>query len=235
MLEPNMRSGLAEFGIKPWPIGTLAEVKAAGFDPAKVASCSPDERGKVRGCPVWADCQFHLARNGGFKGEGPEYVRYRLNTGESVKEDFCSCFVYTQIMRRREIAGRVAIMQGMSGERIRILTDPSGEYVTRRWVEERPGDISPTARMKLEQKVLKCPKFVRPGETDLSSYAALLAERERLDMEKERQLEDAIYGADDDTLEMGATAEMPEAEGEPATAEPVEEEPAPMRTRRARA
>ena len=66
-MSPTLPSAgaLAQLGIQPTPVDTLAAVKRAGFDPSLVASCARPSQG-VRGCPMWKECPFHLKKYGGY-------------------------------------------------------------------------------------------------------------------------------------------------------------------------
>lgn len=190
------RSGLTVMGIMPKPIGTLDEITALGFDPDKVACCARSKQGEVRGCPVWNDCSFHLPKNGGFKGKGPHYVGYRLDAAEpgAVKEDFCSCYVFTQVLRPRAIAGDIGRLNGQVGERCRIVAQEGEEIVRRQGVPEKEGDISPFAKFKTKTEVVTVPAFPRPAEAGGIGYERLIADREAEDLQREHDMELALYG-----------------------------------------
>lgn len=122
------KSALAEFGITQWPIGSTEEVKNAGYDARRVASCCGGDEAKARGlrpCPVWETCQFHLKSMGGFKDNGPHYVGYRYidPSDGTATEDILTCHAWTMTMQGKADANAALRRKtgGRHGAVIRII------------------------------------------------------------------------------------------------------------------
>lgn len=93
------------------------------------------ERGGCHACPVYTNCLFHRADMGGFKGQGPHNIGYRLITdiseGESAKEDFMSCENFVNVLQDRMLTGDEERMRGRPGEFVSVVAQ-EGEIVRQR-------------------------------------------------------------------------------------------------------
>lgn len=77
-------------------------------------------------CDLRADCQFDRRRMGGFKGEGPKYIGYRIITDRTeqngAKEDTLSCFNFiTSGLMKRMHVGRQQRDDGRDGDLVKII------------------------------------------------------------------------------------------------------------------
>ena len=78
-------------------------------------------------CEVARQCQFHLKRNGGFKGPGQRArtVGYLLVTdaadGHKPKRDFMGCVDFVNTLLPRQRLGRARREEGKDGEMISII------------------------------------------------------------------------------------------------------------------
>lgn len=78
---------------------------------------------------------FDQPRYGGFKGDRPHYIGYRLITdaveNHSAKEDYCTCHNFVEVFRDRMITGMTQRLQGKDGELVKIIKQ-EGETIERR-------------------------------------------------------------------------------------------------------
>jgi len=77
-------------------------------------------------CPLNKDCAFDLRQRGGFKGEGPKYIGYRLITDSAEqtgsKEDTATCFGFIDSgLQKRMTTGRNLRDDGKDGELVKII------------------------------------------------------------------------------------------------------------------
>lgn len=86
-------------------------------------------------CEFNGMCRFDQKRLGGFKGEGPKYIGYRLITDRternSAKEDTMTCFNFVNALQRRMLHGQALRADGKDGEIIKVVAQ-EGEAITRR-------------------------------------------------------------------------------------------------------
>lgn len=86
-------------------------------------------------CPLNEKCKFDDVLLGGFKGNGPKYIGYRLITDKvnrhESKEDSCTCFTFVEVLQDRMISGQILKVQGKSGELVRVFAQ-EGEPIERR-------------------------------------------------------------------------------------------------------
>ena len=119
----------------PLPIGSMEDVRAAGMSLREFGTCAQPDK-NIRGCALWGKCRFDQRRMGGFKGDRPHYVGYRLITdraeGNAAKEDFCSCMAFTEVLLDRLDTGNDLVTKGKDGERIAIVAQ-EGESIVRRF------------------------------------------------------------------------------------------------------
>lgn len=107
-------------------IGTPKEVEEAGYDLARVGSCS-QQTPTNQGCSHWDKCIFARKLNGGFKGNGHRNVGYILRTHEGhKKEDECTCEFFMDKFYERQRAGKRDIEDGKNGEFIQIVAIEPG-------------------------------------------------------------------------------------------------------------
>lgn len=131
------RSALAGLGIKQFPCGTREEVEQAGLDPVKVACCAKPIKDEVRGCAVWGSCRFDHKGMGGFKGQGPRYIGYRIidpATGDlGTNQDVHTCFAFVHGLQKRADYGAAARREsgGARGEVIRVFAQEGDTIETR--------------------------------------------------------------------------------------------------------
>lgn len=235
------RSALADFNITQWPIGTTAEVAAAGYDPATVASCC-DGRGGVRPCPVFETCRFHQRAMGGFKViGGPKYAGYRYidPSDGTATQDVILCYSYVLTLQAQADAGAAErrVSGGRRGKIIKVIAQEGEEIVTHynlpingkgqvinpmpEMLETLKANDIPVSTLPSEVAVtwkgfdLKrlVPHHPRPGEATGDSFAHRVA---RWDAEDEVASDE--YADTDNT----PATEMPTASKMPLTfAEPV--------------
>jgi hypothetical protein len=165
-------------GIQPMPQGTLEELRREGIDPRNVASCH-ESGPRVRGCPFWNECPFDKPQNGRFKGQGPKYVGYFLQTDEGArKEDFMVCHAFVRTMKGRQDSGAIHRMQGFkNAEIIRIVAQEGEKITTKTWVPINPEDRL-NGRYKEKFEPIDVPKYPRPGENPMVTYEQMLAAQE---------------------------------------------------------
>lgn len=77
-------------------------------------------------CAFAPDCQFDVRQRGGFKGDGPKYIGYRLITDRAemngAKEDTTTCFNFIESgLQKRMTVGRNLRDDGKDGDRIKII------------------------------------------------------------------------------------------------------------------
>ena len=121
------------------PVGTKAEVEAAGMDPARTTCCHVHKLGEVQGCPMAGDCHFDRPRLGGFKFvRGPRNIGYRAITGDRlvtgepvVKEDWCSCYTWVRTLQSRADFGDEQRRKNKPGELISVIAQEGEEIVTK--------------------------------------------------------------------------------------------------------
>lgn len=249
-------SALAQLGVTPWPIGTLEEVKAAGHDLRNVACCHPsglDEGGgKIRGCPVWKACRFDKAKLGGFKGEGPKNVGWKVITDENTANArYAPCYTYTAVIQGNADHGAELRRQGRPGTLVRIVAQEGQELEHRlTFPYSLQGEVinqSPEMMDTLEANGIKVyrgdkmieatswkptrfkmivPKFPRPSDRDdLDFIQSMIAEEMDLE-QREREFEDEFAAREFDRREH---AVVPEPGEEPRTVQALAE---PVRKRK---
>ena len=127
------KSALANLGFSKFPVGTLEEIQEAGLDPVKVSCCAKPIDGQVRGCAMEGLCRFDRKNMGGFKGQGPHYVGYRVMdpaTGDlGTNQGSHLCFAWIHGFQKRADFGAAARREsnGARGEVIRIIAQEGEE------------------------------------------------------------------------------------------------------------
>jgi len=175
-------AAVPRYGIIATPIGTLEEVRQNGMDPENVACCHQRAAG-IRGCPMWESCRFGEVKRGGWKGQGPHYVGYYLETspsdGARQVENFMACYNYTRVLQHREIAGRAHKDQGKPHETIQIIAQ-EGEtiYLERhKHLDADGGNKNGDIRIKTWTEPMQVPRFPRPGENPAITHRQVIAQR----------------------------------------------------------
>lgn len=86
-------------------------------------------------CPLRSNCQFDRKDMGGFKGEGPKYIGFRLITdraeNNSATEDIMTCFNFVESLQKRMRFGRQQRDEGKDGEVVRVIKQ-EGETIKKR-------------------------------------------------------------------------------------------------------
>jgi len=112
------------------PIGTVAEVEAAGLDPTKVRCCGDEKKGSPNLiCKQSGACPFSRPRYGGFKGvSGPQEIAFEIITGDTlpdgsavVQQGACPCHVWVAKLQKRAQFGALQREDGKPGEMISII------------------------------------------------------------------------------------------------------------------
>lgn len=180
------------------PVGTPAEVEAAGESLDMVASCAqPNKATGMRGCPYWKTCMFGKKALGGFKGKsGPHWIGYELKTsnadGGHRKEDITSCFGFVASgLQSRMLAGIDRRNRGLDHEIVRVIAQEGEEIVYRKWVLVDPNNPK-NYKMKSITAPLVVPKFRRPGENPEESYEQKMAARSKRRDSIEADIEDMV-------------------------------------------
>lgn len=193
----------------PGPITTVGRVDR------KTTTCS--------NCP-WkdGDCIFDQPKNGGFKGDGPRYIGYRLITDgaedHTPKEDTIICYDAIEALKERMIFGKQQRERGRDGELIKIIAQ-QGEMIRRvanvginaAGQIVRPQPHLAEYMKKAGHKVSTAPtdvvvtwqnvEFDAPvpsyeeEKNRQTGYKRTIIERERMDESAETDAEDAAYEA----------------------------------------
>ena len=205
-------SVLSRYGINPIAIGTPEELRREGIDTEAVGSCAPARQNGIRGCPLWDKCPFHLKKMGSFKGSGPAYVGYFVQTHEGdVAEDFMACHAFVRTMLGRMKTARIQQEEGDSrAEIIRIvaieprLAERTGLRTFVRKRHEIPVETDPVRRSSDLRGVgqykevfpeVKIPNWPRPGENPQETYSQILYAQEKERQRKEDDAEDDAFVA----------------------------------------
>ncbi len=179
------------------------------------------ERGLCADCPYYSDCLFHMPRYGGFRGQGPRYVRYRLITDatekSNAKEDFIACDNFVGGgLQDRMLTGQELRARGQKGELISILTDNSNTVTQgmemgfnnrNQIVNPQPNlvadlkaagydvnqdDKAPAARWEPVTFKRTVPPYKKP-QTGASNYSQEIAAKQALEQQAEEDAEAEIW------------------------------------------
>jgi hypothetical protein len=164
------------------PMGTPAELRAAGYNPAAVPSCAvPAPEQGIKGCMYAVKCSRLFGKKGlrfggfgppsdapGTPGEGHEIVPYSIRFADGgEKEDSTYCHAFMATLYNRMLAARDPDFP--SGEEIKLL-GKAGEvdivvYETLP-VEPKLCNKTRNYTMHTEEKVVRVEKALRLSQMD---------------------------------------------------------------------
>jgi hypothetical protein len=128
---------------------------------------------------------------GGFKGEGPKYVAYRLITDEGTANENCvKCHSFMRHLYSRMIHGQKQKLDGKRGEIIRIIGQEGDFYRPRVAVKKDPENKRADAEWVYKTDPVEVPRHPRPGEVSPDDYVANLVKAEMQEADRQRILDD---------------------------------------------
>lgn len=175
-------SASKKIGIISKPIGTLAEIKAAGYDPTRTACCHKHGNG-VYGCGAEERCPFTEEGVGGYTGsgstnfklEGPRMLGVQTRTargeGEKRFQRQQPCYDFTRIMLSRMQHGQAQAVLRKDHELIEIVSvegDGFEMWQTKFVPVDAVGYANGTNRRETPvEESFTVMRFPRPGETGM--------------------------------------------------------------------
>jgi hypothetical protein len=194
------------------PVGSIAQLREAGLDPARYGSCSRPGRDMV-GCHVYDSCPFGQERYGAFKGVKPKNVGYYIKalSGGS-KTDWMTCHDFISSLWARMMNGLFEVMNGRKGEIIRII-GLEGDTIPMKITLPVDSNANKTLNVKIKAEVVdvKIPVFKTPLEADPDlKFEQELATR--FPMSAEVLASIGIVGGEDKAALVAAAMGAPEEE-----------------------